>query len=98
MSGHTPGPWDSTKVNWDRCLIRHALPGDAHIPGYIAEVNNIGASFEANARLIAAAPELLEALQEAIAELDDSLACPRDEWDFYDKARAAIRKATGEPA
>ncbi len=26
---HTPGPWEATKVNWDRTVIRHALRGDA---------------------------------------------------------------------
>lgn len=62
----TPGPWESTKVNWDRCVIRHALAGPEHVPGYIAEVNNIGSSFPANTRLIAAAPELYEALEEMV--------------------------------
>ena len=46
---------------------------------------------KANARLIAAAPELLEALESALTILIDSVG------DFdYDKARAAIAKAKGE--
>ena len=44
---------------------------------------------EANARLIAAAPELLEALEELLAETWINGA-------FADKARAAIAKAKGE--
>jgi len=65
---------------------------------------------EANARLIAAAPELLEALEEArtslliVAEqvLGESKSAPQ--WDgvyeklmpYVDKARAAIAKARGQ--
>jgi hypothetical protein len=52
----------------------------------------------ANARLIAAAPEILEALRE-IAELADKV----DSWQSFppepiQKAYAAIAKATGEQA
>jgi len=50
---------------------------------------------EADARLIAAAPELLEALQEALDDWGfDKPDCVRLEW--ADKARAAIAKAKGE--
>ena len=45
----------------------------------------------ADARLIAAAPELLEALQTIMAEV---AGCERD--DKWETARAAIFKATGE--
>lgn len=45
----------------------------------------------ANAQLIAAAPELLEALQDALHANDKHGEYP--EWDF---ARAAIKKALGE--
>jgi hypothetical protein len=49
----------------------------------------------ANARLIAAAPDLLAACKEAITELDDCCADPSDIWDFYEKLRSAIAKAEG---
>ena len=53
---------------------------------------------EADARLIAAAPDLLEALQEALDDWDDTHFDEeyphRIEW--ADKARAAIAKARGE--
>ena len=44
---------------------------------------------EANARLIAAAPELLEALEWAVDN-------PHDDAYWISQARAAIAKATGE--
>ena len=91
VGGHTPGPWEAVKANWDRTLIRHALPGDAHVPGYIAEVNNIGAGYEANARLIAAAPELLEALEALLGNCLDSEGLAA----AHAKARAALAKAGG---
>lgn len=56
---------------------------------------------EANARLIAAAPDLLEALQELIAEYDPQMAAMRAVSPRHPKwraARAAIAKATGGEA
>lgn len=48
---------------------------------------------EANTRLIAAAPELLEALKDMLLEFDGSIGS--DESPRIAKARAAIDKATG---
>ena len=53
--------------------------------------SNGGAEREANARLIAAAPDLLAALQGVLLVAD------RQTMEF-DAARAAIAKATGAPA
>ena len=56
---HTPGPW---RVGLDKNSVRDADEG------YIADCQNRFAdktTVEANARLIAAAPELLEALKMA---------------------------------
>lgn len=57
MSGHTPGPWAYRPTN-----NGHMVAGAK--PGYLAEVRDCGSGcVKANARLIAAAPELLEALR-----------------------------------
>lgn len=81
---HTPGPW--------RCVGHRqiATTQGAWLP--ICEVWSGGVGIEqadANERLIAAAPELLEALEIAVAAL----------WPYSDEAkqaRATIAKATGE--
>lgn len=49
---------------------------------------------EANARLIAAAPDLLAALQEYVRDFGDNEDC--DSQAMAAKARAAIAKATDE--
>lgn len=104
---HTPGPWYALRGQRN-ISIRHKT-GDRLLP--MVNVASVRGQFptdcpygssEANARLIAAAPELLEALQAVLrsfptdrdmrdagwerAEID--LAC-RD----YEAARAAISKA-----
>jgi hypothetical protein len=83
MSKHTPGPWEFSHT-WVQTV-------DKKTP--IANFN-FYASTEANARLIAAAPELLEALRNIISDIE-----PTDPNDrLWVGARAAIAKATGEQA
>lgn len=51
---------------------------------------------KANARLIAAAPDLLDALQEAISMLGSRLIKDTFGYEWHEKATSAIAKATGE--
>ena len=85
---HTPGPWYATtmgKAGWVD-VFAHGVD----IP--IASTRH--QDQEANARLIAAAPELLEALQSVLDNcLDSEGLCTA-----HAKARAAIAKATGGAA
>ena len=84
---HTPGPW---AVDASLCTVHHLLfqhPLDNR--NKIASVTS-----EANARLIAAAPELLEALTSIVEFWDANV--PADYLSEQHKAaRAAIAKATG---
>jgi len=88
MNTHTPGPWNLN------CLetVRHTI--HAH-RGHVATVargtmNEVGPDeIEANARLIAAAPELLAALQLIHANAAESA-----EW-IRARIAPAIAKATG---
>jgi hypothetical protein len=102
MSGHTPGPW------------RYEYTNSAH-ESYVAVSSNLlangatvvigqcaGPDREANARLIAAAPLLLEALQRALTcmKAGASLEHGAGYEVFKDSpigiARAAIAAATGD--
>ena len=84
MSKHTPGPWVQTP--WDSTAIFDAK--NLRVPiaqTYPADTSQKEA--EANARLVAAAPQLLEAL-ELIVEQD-----PDGEGQGFIDARAAIKAA-----
>ena len=80
MSEHTPGPWSFELHNED-----FYIGGETAVCGTFAQ-DHAGEE-EANARLIAAAPELLEAL-ERIRDHTFSPSSTIREW-----ARAAIAKA-----
>lgn len=88
MSKHTPGPWlyKSNGSYFDVGIDNHE---DSVIPVYPTVCIGVPHDQEANARLIAAAPDLLEAL-EAVVRVAD-----RDTVEFR-MARAAIAKAKGE--
>lgn len=87
----TPGPWEF--------IVGHASDDATVIMSerdeYIglAGLNNERAA--ANARLIAAAPDLLESLQAACRDADYGLEDGDSFPPWYETARAAIAKATG---
>ena len=70
MSEHTPGPWRISKSDWatapwrDAVIIEGDIEGGWAVPPEICALYR-GAEQEADARLIAAAPEMLEALRRA---------------------------------
>ena len=81
-TAHSPGPWNITD-DWPGRLS--IVASDGRI---IAVANEFGAEKNANARLIAAAPELLDASKFALEELH----CP-DGDDAECGALAALRDA-----
>lgn len=95
MSGHTPGPWHV------RCGAPLFAPGTTNIIStggdYIAEVGHIDQEHvEADARLIATAPEMLAALREVEAHhVEQNRIKGRDEARSHtlNVVRAAIAKA-----
>lgn len=99
-SHHTPGPWEVLPAQWDEgetLCIQTASIGDvvAFIEGPANERDY------ANARLIAAAPELLDALEGLLNLNDVKQALNSKSHDVrksHAKALAAIAKARGENA
>lgn len=99
---HTPEPWYVSERgqthDTDRTIYARTASGN---PRWIARVYGEGiptvATNErtANARLIAAAPELLEALCEALTLFESCLDGRPQTRAVADLARAAIAKATG---
>lgn len=92
---HTPGPWTALEVN--RKVFDVIAGGSDR--AYICRTT-IGTPSEANAHLIAAAPDLLAASQAEQEWRDREEAGALDpEWDYEtmvgSKRRAAITKAEG---
>lgn len=88
----TPGPWFYSGKHTE-CEVRYVGTATEHdVVNEVAVIFN-GEPEErlANANLIAAAPELLEALQDALHAYDKH--GEHSEWDF---ARAAVAKALGQ--
>ena len=87
---HTPGPWT---FNGDHVVAgTHTVVADPFASDAL-----FGGEGEANARLIAAAPELLAALETAV----DAIWLTGDRFTDHkaavtDTARAAIARATGK--
>lgn len=98
MSKHTPGPWhwDSDPVKGDplgRVRYRVITIGKTITQCYYSSGDTCA---EWDARLIAAAPDLLDALcalMDAVGDMPaDASECWPEEWEA---ARAAIAKAEG---
>lgn len=89
---HTHSPWMLAPV--DSCTVAVVDEEGCHIVDLVATLNTTAqSSLEGNARLIAAAPAMLSALQELL--LDPYLSNPINNARMA-SARAAIRAATGE--
>lgn len=97
-TSHTPGPWHiqpSSSFDASYVLIK-PIPGQV-----VAQVDKLP-EMDANAALIAAAPDLLEALK--FLDDNDRITCENADFEIPAgecpccgcKARAAIAKATGE--
>ena len=91
---HTPGPWFTSQPHgtiYIEARLRGSILQEVAACGPTEEPEQQ----EANARLIAAAPEMLEALQDLYEAYGRSTAA--DDWDaeVTRKAAAAIQRAGG---
>ena len=101
MSAHTPGPWAIPVANVFRVVAPNVKPLQGHYPWAVVadtDPDSLGGpEAAATARLIAAAPELLEALVARVG-VNWGCGCCGDGGTgitALDNARAAIAKATG---
>jgi hypothetical protein len=99
MTKHTPGPWQSRHDHDTNTMVIESL--EAGTPWHELAVvrSTIGQRVDpANARLIAAAPDLLAALGELVAEADEHPGWEGHDPDTFgfDLARAAIARAEGD--
>ena len=94
MSKHTPGPWE-IKRHFDSCYRYISAPEHIALAQVVwcVEEEERSPVCEANAHLIAAAPELLEALQNLLKVHEGEGGTQHHAGDM---ARAAIAKAKGE--
>lgn len=99
MSAHTPGPWN-------RGVAQHVYQGERWDPSNQQRLiacceptTRTQADWEetwANARLIAAAPEMLAALEELAHALTTYTHANETDWPELAAARAVIAKAKGD--
>ena len=92
MNKHTPGPW-THEGQGDITGIEDNGFGRGPVDVCSVYLRAVEGRHEANARLIAAAPDLLEALEYCLDCLGDEFALPSD---CQSTARAAIARARGE--
>lgn len=103
-SKHTPGPWQAEQDD---------VPYDGGFETWVVNADGAGIcmmdcpkdDMEVNARLIAAAPDLLKALESLNALIDFAVPCGDGDFSIsdvsglnraFDLAHAAIAKAKGE--
>lgn len=98
---HTPGPWlidtntiyaldETDRVNRFSAQVQG---GYSSAPVYGDRIRTTPEELAANARLIAAAPDLLAALQAVMHVLEHTQVTPSG-VERYERAKAAIAKAT----
>ena len=89
---HTPGPWFTQGIYVMACNPAERLSNSQTIARAFPDHPIVGGDTQANAALIAAAPELLSALEALLADkyLSDPINAER-----MAAARAAVNKAKG---
>ena len=89
---HTPGPWQCAPISYMRS--KHISHWAIAASEPVAVVYPHLLASEANARLIAAGPDLLAAARLAV-EWAEQVPAPYRDWPHVAAARAAIAKARG---
>ena len=100
---HTQGPWIARPD--PNSILPDSLVTDNWCIGVEGSIDKVAVCSARDARLIAAAPDLLEALQDVVPELEymaggmtHSLWKTKKAKECLERVRDAIAKATGEGA
>ena len=100
MAGYTPGPWEFHEAD-RKFVVRCKNPN--WVPGFpkwrvLTAFEKSNPESEGNARLIAAAPDLLEALKQCVFALDSAVMLQgiAELAPFAEQARAVIVRVEGE--
>lgn len=97
---HTPGPWvkDYGNTTWHIKSIANPIEGTPTVAVYHGAKSLTESEKEANAHLIAAAPELYEALEDALKVINECIpdVCDVPVPGVAPKIRNALAKARGE--
>lgn len=98
MAKHTPGPWRAIPDRSHPCDVRITSSVRPHVAKVYAPSTSADEVTPANARLIAAAPDLLAALIDARRGLAAYVGLPVEQCigGEFTEINAAIAKATGE--
>lgn len=97
MSKHTKGPWAIQKDKGHNWEVNRLIGGEGENLGDLYLAPRVGeeAEYEANAKLIATAPELLDALREAVKDVEAvHEACGIALPYWFAACEAALNKAT----
>lgn len=98
---HTTGPWKATHAMGDQGIARHiwsatdGVTSHRELVAMIPDVDGDREHINADANLISAAPEMLQALHEVIALLNDPDAEGSDALRVERQILEVIAKATG---
>ena len=100
---HTPSPWHSHKSESDFVIVHSDGENRSHVAKlFDSTLCEEHGSISANARLIAAAPQMLAALRAALEAMGDSYdatdAAGEEGASVWDQVANAIETATGESA
>lgn len=97
MTTHTPGPWKAQKVVGSFQVPFHVVAGKKLVAtcsgNQLAPDESSIAEARANAALIAAAPDLLVALERLLPLWEEAIGHETDYMDMADFARDAIKRA-----
>lgn len=96
MNNFSIAPWKLTHAWSNAGYIRTIKDAQGEHIAYVCDLEDALAECTANARLMAAAPELLAVVQDLLDYAESATLENDDEPELFKQARAAIAAATGD--